>query len=105
MIITLEVVDDTEVLVCQCVQADVPTGRREREGALAGGDGLIIGPSVVAIDRLKDEDLPQPTRIIEGRGAGFSLAEIGQDTPMVAGRQERRAQGKPEIDSLLACVM
>ena len=31
-----------EVVVRQRVQDDIPAGRGEREGALAGGDGLVI---------------------------------------------------------------
>ena len=52
----------------------------------------------------KSRDLSQPTRVVEGRREGLGLAQIRQDTPKVARRQERRAQGEPEIDGLLARV-
>ena len=52
----------------------------------------------------KERDLSQPTRVIEGRREGLGLAQIRQDTPKVARRKERRAQGEPEIDGLLARV-
>jgi hypothetical protein len=39
--------------------------------------------------------------ISEGLGEGFGLAQIRQDTPRVTKRDERRAQGEPEVDSLL----
>ena len=55
------------------------------------------------IDR-KTSDLPQPTRVVEGRREGLGLAQIRQDTPRVARWEERRAQGEPEIDGLLARV-
>src|SRR5882762_9342213 len=42
--------------------------------------------------------------VVEGRGEGLSLAQICQDTPKIAEQEERRAQGEPEIDGLLACV-
>src|SRR3989442_596332 len=42
--------------------------------------------------------------VVEGRSEGFGLAQIGQDTPKIAGRTERRAQGESEIDGLRARV-
>src|SRR4029453_11281508 len=39
-IVALSVVGEAEVVVCQRLQDDVPASRGEREGALAGGDGL-----------------------------------------------------------------
>ena len=41
-IVALGLVGLAEVLVRQRVQDDIPAGRGEREGALAGGDGLVI---------------------------------------------------------------
>ena len=52
----------------------------------------------------KAQNLPQPTRVVEGHREGLGLAQICQDVPTVAERTERRAQGEPEIDGLLACV-
>ena len=49
-------------------------------------------------------DLSQPTRVVEGRREGLGLAQIRQDTPKIAERPERRAQGESEIDGLLARV-
>jgi hypothetical protein len=63
-ILTLEVVRNSEKDVGHRRQADIPADRSEREGSLAGSDGLVICPSVVAIDGLKDQDLPQSPRII-----------------------------------------
>jgi hypothetical protein len=56
------------------------------------------------MDRQKERDLCQPTRVVEGCREGLGLAQQRQDTPKVARRQERRAQGQPQIDRLLACV-
>ena len=47
-------------------------------------------------------DLSQATRIVEGFGEGLGLAQICQDTPQVARRKERCAQGESDIDGLLA---
>ena len=41
-------------------------------------------------------------RVVESLREGLGLAQRRQDTPEVARRQERRAQGEPEIDGLLA---
>ena len=35
-------VGEAEVVVRQRVQDDIPAGRGERQGALGGGDGLVI---------------------------------------------------------------
>ena len=101
-IVTLGLIGDTKVLVRQRVQDALPTGGGERQGALAGGDGLVIRAHGAEMDGQKDRDLSQPTRVVEGRCEGLGLAQIRQDTPKVARRQERRAQGEPEIDGLLA---
>ena len=50
----------------------------------------------------ESRDLSQPTRVVEGHGEGLGLAQERQDTPKVARRMERRAQGEPEVDGLLA---
>jgi hypothetical protein len=44
-------------------------------------------------------------RVVETLCKGLSLAQICQDTPKVAQRQERRAQGEAEIDGLFACLV
>ena len=48
--------------------------------------------------------MSQPTMIVESLSEGLGLAQTRQDTPSVARRQERRTQGEPEINSLLARV-
>ena len=49
-IVALGLVGLAEVLVRQRVQDDIPTGRGEREGALAGGDGLVIRAHVAEME-------------------------------------------------------
>ena len=49
----------------------------------------------------KEQDPSQPAWVIKGHRKRFSLAQVGQSTPQVSGRSERRAQGKPEVDGLL----
>ena len=71
---------------------------------LADGDGLVVLAHEVAMDGQKDRDLCQPTRVVEGCRQGRGLVQIGQDTPEVVRRKERRAHGEPEIDGLLARV-
>src|SRR5215831_2576268 len=56
------------------------------------------------MDCQKDRDLAQPTRIGEGRGEGFSLAQTRQDTLIMVKWLKRRAQGKPKVDGLLTRV-
>ena len=41
-IVALGLVGEAEVVVRQRLQDDIPAGRGERQGALAGGDGLVI---------------------------------------------------------------
>ena len=43
-IVTPGLIGSAEVAVRQCLQDDVPAGRGERQGALGGGDGLVIRP-------------------------------------------------------------
>src|SRR5262245_57241821 len=50
----------------------------------------------------KEQDLSQPMRVVESHRERLSLTQIRQDPPDIARRKERRAQGKPEIDGLLA---
>src|SRR5262249_42442565 len=48
-IITLELVGSAEAQVGQRMQDDLPASRRERQGALGSGDGLVIRPHDVEI--------------------------------------------------------
>ena len=47
---TLDVIGKAKVLVRQCVEDDLSASRGEREGALGGGDGLVIHAHVVEMD-------------------------------------------------------
>jgi hypothetical protein len=71
---------------------------------LGSRNGLIIRTHGDTRGCQKDRDLGQPTRIAEGRGQGLGCAQTRQRPHEVARRPERRAQGEPEIDGLLACV-
>ena len=54
-----------------------------------------------------DTDLSQPTRVVEGHREGLGLAQQRQYTLATLGitkRRERRAQGEPEVNGLLARV-
>src|SRR5437870_13491093 len=83
-IVTLGLAGDAEVYVRQQVQDDFPTGRSEREGALGGGDGLVIRAHEVAMERERDRDLSQSTRVIEGCREGLGLTQVGQSASKVA---------------------
>ena len=84
---------------------DIPTGRGEREGALGGRDGLIIRAHEAELLDQKARDLPSRRGSSRAAGEGLRLAQQSQDTPEVTQRPERRAQGKPEVDGLLARVV
>src|SRR4029453_2498114 len=64
--VALVIVGRAEEAVCQRLKDDFPTGRGEHEGALGGGDGLVIRPPEEKIVGQKERDLSQPTGIIEG---------------------------------------
>src|SRR5215510_1654172 len=49
-------------------------------------------------------DPSHPTRIVEGCCEGLGLTQIHQCTPQVARRNERYAQGEPEINGLFTCI-
>src|SRR2546422_11101448 len=85
-IVALGLIDPTEVAVRQCVQDDVPASRGEREGALGGGDGLVIRAHGVEMGCQKARDLSQPTLVVEGCREDLSLAQTRQNTPRVAER-------------------
>ena len=96
--VTLGLVGLTEVEVRQPMQDDITAGRGEGEGALAGGDGLIIRAHKAEMEGQKDQDLAQPARVIERCSEGFGLAQRGQDTspslPMGGARSAGRAGGR-----------
>ena len=92
--IALGLVGEAEVAVRQCVQDDIPAGRGEREGALSGGDGLVIRAHEAEMLCQKARDLSKPTRVVEGRCEGLGLAQICQDTPKSLDGQSAE-QGKP----------
>jgi hypothetical protein len=101
MIIALGPVCEAEVLARHYLQDDIPAGRGDCEGALGGGDGLVIRASVVEMEGQKARDLSQPTPIVDGRREGLGLAQQRQHALEITGWKERRAQGEPEIDGLL----
>jgi hypothetical protein len=103
-IVALELIGYAKVKVCQRVQDDIPPGRGEVEGALGERDGLVVPAPAVEMLRQKDRGLSQPTRVVEDRREILGLTQSREDTPRVAGRKERRPQGEPEIDGLLAGV-
>lgn len=74
----------------QRVQGTLPMGGGERADTLGGGDGLVMRAHAVEMDREKIGDLSQPLRVVEGRCEGLGFVQIGQDTPKIPRRQERR---------------
>ena len=95
---------DGDVDVGQHPQAGILADRREREGTLAGGHGLVIHASVVAIDGLEDKDLRQAARVVERLGEGFGVVQVSTDPLQLARWEDRGAQGEPQVDCLLKCV-
>jgi hypothetical protein len=53
----------------------------------------------------KEQHVSQTTRIAQGDSKGLGLLQIGQDTLKVPRWRERRAQGEPEVDGLLAHIV
>ena len=86
------------------MQDDISSGGGERQGVLAGSNGLVVRAQEIEVRGQKDRDLSQPTLVVKGYCKRLSLAQVCQDTPIVAEQPERRAQREPEIDSLLVCV-
>ena len=74
MIVALRVVVGAEALVRQCLQDDLSPGRGERQGALGGGDRLVICTHEVEMACQKERDLGQSTRVVEGLGQGLGFA-------------------------------
>jgi transposase-like protein len=94
-------VGSAEVQVRQRVQDAIPAGGREREGALAGSDGLLIRTPEVEMGRQKVGDLAQTTRIVEGFGQLAQhprldrLADRALERLPFRGRHQRRHLDEP----------
>ena len=104
-IVALGLVGYAEVVVRQRVQDDIPAGRGEREGALGGGDGLVIRAHE---DRNGMTERQRPVPADEGRRGPRRGPRPRAEPPGYAQsrrRKERRAQGEPEIDGLLVRVV
>ena len=86
-------------------RTNIPASCGKREGALGRGDRLVMLAYLVEMVCQKEHDLSQPARVGERLGEGLGLAQTRQDAPQVAKRTKCRAQGEPQIDGLLACVM
>jgi hypothetical protein len=89
-------------LVRQRMQDTLPTGAGQRAGALGSGEGLLMGAHEGAMACEKARDLAQPRRGVEAHREGLRLTQTRQDTPWVASRLERRAQGQLEVQGPLA---
>lgn len=75
-IVALIQAGDADVLVRQRPQGIILSARREREGALSGGDGLAIRRHNIAFSRQPERDPSQPTRVIEGYRQGLAFTQI-----------------------------
>ena len=86
------------------MQDDIPAGRGEREGTLGGGDGLVIRAHDVEMERQKDETCPSRRGSSRAAARASASRRHARIRPRSPDGQERRAQGEPEIDGLLARV-
>jgi hypothetical protein len=84
-------VGPAEAQACQRLLDDIPAGQSRRKGALGGSNGLVMRTHEGAMDCQMEQDLSQPTMVVESRREGFSLAQSNQDTAKIAERAERRA--------------
>src|SRR5262249_33632917 len=97
-IITLGVVGYAKVSVRQCVQLNIPAGRGKHKAPLTEGDGLVICVPEIEIGCLKDGDLSQPSRVVQGHCQRLSLTQNRQHTSKVARWQECGSHSEPQID-------
>ena len=74
-ILALGMVDLAEAEVRQRVQDVIPAGCGERQGALGGGEGLVIRAHGGEIICQKMRDLPQPPRVVESHREGLGLVQ------------------------------
>ena len=81
MIVTLEPVGKAEEVVRQCLEDNLPTGRSERQGALAGGDGLVMRAHDIEMVAQKERDLSEPTRVVEDRSEGLGSRSSARTRP------------------------
>jgi hypothetical protein len=79
------------------MHSGVSAGGRERQGALASGDSLVIRACVAELSGQIARSVSQPPMIVDGYGEDLGLASIGEDTPRVIRGQKRRAQSEPEV--------
>ena len=86
------------------MQDDVPAGRGERQGALGSGDGLVIRAPVVEMDDKKTETCPSRRGSSRASARASASRRAARIRPKSPDGMERRAQGEPEIDGLLARV-
>ena len=95
-IVALAEVGSAEVVVRQRVQDDIPAGRGERQGALGGGNGLVIRAHVVEMG-LPESAETCPSR--RGSSRAVARASASRRTarmrPKSPDRMERRAQSEP----------
>src|SRR5262249_2097529 len=75
-IVALGPVGYAEIVVCDGAPDEIPAGSGERQGALGGGDGLVIRALYAEIVGQKERNLSQPTRVVEGLGQGLGLAQV-----------------------------
>ena len=94
-------VDVAEAQVRECLEADIPAGDAERQGALGSGDGLVVRAHDAEIGRQIERDLSQPMRVVQGGRQAFGLAQTRQAPLKIPDRPERRAQGELEVKGLL----
>ena len=75
-IIALDVVGSAQVVARQSLLDHLPAGRRNRQSALGGGDGLVMLAQVAETVRQEERDLSHPTWVVEGRREGLRLAQV-----------------------------
>jgi hypothetical protein len=71
----------------------------ECEGALGGGEDLIVRTHGVEMAWRKAPDLSQPPQVIQALGEGFGVVQTCQGPPKIAQQKECPAPGELELSN------
>jgi hypothetical protein len=82
-------------------RAGITAGGGQREGALAGRNGLVILANRQEVVRHRDGDPSEPALIVQGFSQRFGAVEVVQDMLKLPEEKVCTVQVKPQINGLL----